>query len=442
MRARRLVLDRSFKRVGDVIVAGSPLRLLRLSAAGRLAADRVEHAGRTGEGLTDPAALALAERLVDIGAIHPLTAPSDPPPRYGRDDVTVVTPIHRRGPGHAPVNRAGPGVVVVDDGSDPPIVGAALRLPTNRGPAAARNAAIATVTTDLVAFVDDDVDTGEGDEWVVSLLGHFDDARVGLVAPRVKSQPGPSVLARAEMRFSPLDLGAEPARISAGTRVGYVPAAALICRRAALEQIEGFCEELRFGEDVDLVWRLDAAGWRCRYDPSVVVHHQPRPTWVARARQRIDYAGSAGPLARRHGDALAPVRLSGWSLATWALIIAGSRAGGIVLGVASAAALAARLPMLPARTALGIAATGHLYAGRQLTAAVRRAWWPVVVVLAALGSATARRILVVSAIAAGHPLILIDDLCSSVGLWRGARRAATVAPLLPRIGSWPARSTV
>ena len=46
-------------------------------------------------------------------------------------------------------------------------------------------------------------------------------------------------------------------------------------RRAALEQLGGFAEDLRFGEDVDLVWRLVEAGHRVRYDPRSV-HYEVR----------------------------------------------------------------------------------------------------------------------------------------------------------------------
>ena len=48
-----------------------------------------------------------------------------------------------------------------------------------------------------------------------------------------------------------------------------MPTAALVVRRAVLE--DGLDTALRYGEDVDLVWRLHDAGWRVRYDPAVVV---------------------------------------------------------------------------------------------------------------------------------------------------------------------------
>lgn len=443
--ARRFILDRSWSRHTDTVVAGSPLRILRLSAPGARAAQVLEDAARRGDAVDDPVALRLAERLIDIGALHILAGDS---PRHGPDDVTVVIPRHRRNivddapttPAAIPTTTRSSGevrMIIVDDASVPPIADATVTLETNRGPAAARNTGLELVETDLVAFIDDDVEAP--DDWFCDLLGHFDDERVALVAPRVASAPGAGLIERVERSHSPLDLGDEPARIRAGTRVSYVPAAAIICRRSALEAIGGFDESLRFGEDVDLVWRLDAAGWRCRYDPSVVVHHRPRRTWSDWARQRIDYAASSGPLARRHRGALAPARLSPWSLAAWVLVAAGAPLIGIAVALASAAALIVRLPMLPPRFAFWLAARGHLYAGRQLAAAIRRVWWPLVAI-AAIRSRLARRALVASAIA--HPAMVAGDLCASVGIWRGSITARTLDPLVVRVINWPGRTTV
>ncbi|HSJ91910.1 MAG TPA: mycofactocin biosynthesis glycosyltransferase MftF, partial [Ilumatobacter sp.] len=346
--------------------------------------------------------------------------------------VTIVVPTHGE-PAHVP-----PGAILVDDGSCPAVAGSTVRLDANRGPGAARNAGLAAVATPLVAFVDADVRVPTG--WLADLLPHFDDDRVGLVAPRVRSRPAAGPLGRWERRHSPLDLGPDPARVRAGSRVSYVPAAAIVCRVDAVRQVGGFDETLRFGEDVDLVWRLDAAGWRCRYEPAVEAEHDPRPNWRAWARQRIGYGSSAAPLSRRHPGALAPVRVSGWSAAVWGLCILGRPVLAAAGTAATGAALVRKLPDVPPRTAFGLATTGTLLAGEQLAAAVRRAWWPIVA-LAAIRSARTRRMLVAALLAAGHPLRVVDDLAYSIGVWRGVARERTVAPLVPDLTSWPGRST-
>lgn len=417
----RHVLDGSVQRFGRVVIGGSPLRLFRITAEGERLVERIA-AGEPVGGST------LVTALLDAGAIHPL--PEGGP--YGTGDVTVVVPCRRVGDG-SPLPA---GAVVVDDASDPPLPGAQVRFERNRGPAAARNAGLAHVTTPLVAFVDDDVELPDG--WLDPLLPHFADPRVALVAPRVRTPRLPGAIARYEHERSPLDLGPEPARVRGGTRVSYVPAAALVARAEVIRDLGGFDETLRFGEDVDLVWRLDAAGWRCRYEPASEVHHDPRPDWRGWLRQRVGYGSSAAPLARRHPGALAPIRMSGWSIASWALAAVGRPVLGTAVGAGSAAALIRKLPDVPPRAAFRLAGAGNLHAGDQIANAVRRVWWPLLAI-AAIRSHTARRVLVGAVLAARHPLRLADDVAYSIGVWRGIAAERTVAPLVPEISSWPGR---
>ena len=420
----RFRLDTTVRRFDATVVGGSPLKLFRLTDRGRTVLDRIA----SGD---DVEPSRLTDALLDAGAIHPDVTPAiRAARRFRRHDVTVIVPTLGP-PAHVPA-----GARVVDDGSDPPVAGATMRLDRNRGPAAARNAGLATVTTPLVAFVDTDVVVPDG--WLDDLLAHFDDERVAAVAPRVRSRPVPGRLGGWERRNSPLDLGPEPARVAAGSRVGYVPAAALVCRTDAVRDVGGFDTALRFGEDVDLVWRLVGAGWRCRYEPAVEVEHDPRPGWGAWMRQRIGYGSSAAPLARRHPGALAPLRASGWSVGAWALLVLGRPVLAAGVGVGTGAALVRKLPDVPARAAFGLAASGTMRVGEQVATAVRRVWWPLLAV-AAIRSRRARCVLVVATLAGGHPLRVADDVAYSVGVWQGVLRERTAAPLVPALVGWPGR---
>ncbi len=429
--ARRLRLDRSVQRFPGLVLGGSPISLFRITEAADELIDRIED----GESVP-PSRLTAA--LLDGGAVHPVAEP--PATAHTIDDVTIVVPTLGP-PEHRP---RGDRVVIVDDGSVPPIAESTVRLDENRGPAAARNAGLEQVHTALVAFVDADVRTPEG--WIERLLPHLDDDQVAIVAPRVRSADGSSGVARYESSGSALDLGAEPGRVRAGNRVGYLPAAALLCRVDALRSVEGFDESLRFGEDVDLVWRLDEAGWRVRYEPAVVVEHEPRATWADWFRQRISYGSSAAPLAIRHRGALAPLRTNGWSLAAWTLPafgrgVAGAGATAAIGGaiaVGSAIALVPKLPGVPPSTSVRFALRGHLAAGDNLGQAIRRVYWPIVGV-AALAFRPARRALLVAALAARSPLRLADDVAYSAGVWRGMIEHRTAEPLRPRVSSWPPR---
>ena len=116
-------------------------------------------------------------------------------------------------------------------------------------------------TTEFVAFLDSDCVPPP--DWIERLAGHFDDPRVAAVAPRIRASDGGR---------SPLDMGP-------GRNVSYLPSAALIVRMAAQPW---FDPALRYGEDVDLIWRLEAAGWRFRYEPDVVVAaRRARPAQAA-----------------------------------------------------------------------------------------------------------------------------------------------------------------
>ena len=430
---RRYRLDAEARRFPGIVLGGSPVSLFRITTAADELVDRIEggepvHRSR------------LIDALLDGGAIHPLID-ADDDHRFGRDDVTIVVPTLGP-PEHTPT---GDRVIVVDDGSQPPVAAATIRLDENAGPAAARNAGLAQVATPLVAFVDADVSTDVG--WLDDLLPHFDDDRVAVVAPRVRAAGRRGPIAAYEAANGPLDLGAAPGRIRAGNRVGYVPAAALLCRTDALRSVGGFDRELRFGEDVDLVWRLDEAGWRCRYEPKVVVEHEPRATWRTWLTQRISYGSSAAPLASRHPGALAPMRTNGWSIAAWTLPLLGrstaARAAavgaGLLVMAGSSMALIPKLPGVPARESVGFAVRGHLAAGDQFGQAVRRVYWPLLAV-AAIRSRPAGRALTLAAVAARSPVRIADDVAYSIGVWRGVVRHRELGPLTPKVSAWPPRT--
>ena len=439
------LLDGSYRRYERVVIAGSPLRLFRLSAAGERVVEAIEQRQPLPTGHAK-----LTDRLLGAGAIHP--SPSEP--TFTAADVTIVVPAFNAQP---PATRHDGDVIVVDDASNPPLATVpgcrVIRLPANRGPGAARNAGLAEVTTPLVAFVDTDVDLDDG--WLLPLLPHFNDPLVALVAPRVRSSDGPSMLAQYESARSPLDLGDQAARIAAGTRVSYVPAAAIVVRVDALRDIGGFDEALRTGEDVDLVWRLIDAGYRCRYEPAATVHHHPRTTISAWVRQRMVYGRSAAALDRKHRGAVAPLRMSGWSAAVWALVLARRPGAALAVATGTVVALRRKLDDVPAQESMRLAGLGHLYAGRQMASAITRVWWPLALVAALLIPRLRLPLLAAATVPAlldwlEHrgpnnaaryiALRLADDVAYGTGAWIGAVEQRTASALAPKFTSWPGRT--
>jgi mycofactocin system glycosyltransferase len=432
---RRYQLDSSYRRFGTTLLAGSPLRVFRLGPTGEVALSALESGG-----WLLSAAVPLAERLVDAGALHPVPVSGS----FSIEQVTLVTPTLNTAVTHL---HRGP-MVVVDDGSDVPPAyppnAKVVRNATTRGPGQARNVGRQSVATPLIAFVDADVTLPDG--WLDALLPHFDDPRCALVAPRVAAARGSTLLEQYECSHSPLDLGTQPARIAPLTRVGYVPAAAVVCRTDAFDAVGGFDTDLRYGEDVDLVWRLVAAGWRCRYEPASTVGHASRRTWFDWARQRLHYGSSAAPLAARHPRSLAPAVLSPWSLALWALVAARRPVAAAAVAVGTGLALHRKLPTVPAPTALSLVVHGHAGAGRQLASAARRAWWPFLVPLLVLRKTRPAALCVlieplcdarVRRAPQHWPLRVVDDLTYGLGVWRGARRQASWRALRPKVTGWP-----
>ncbi|KQS66627.1 mycofactocin biosynthesis glycosyltransferase MftF [Modestobacter sp. Leaf380] len=437
---------------GGTLLGGSPLRLLRLTPRARAL---LVEGGLT---VRDRTTGTLAARLLDSGLAHPRPTPVVPA------DVTVVVPVKDRAAEldrllaalRADPETADLPVTVVDDGSADPAGLAAvsarhradvLRHDTSRGPSAARNAGLRAARTGAVAFLDSDCVPRPG--WLGVLAAHLADPRLALVAPRISALPGerPGWVTGYEDAVSALDMGDHPAAVAPLTGVSYVPSAALLARREALG--DGFDESMQVAEDVDLVWRLAAAGWRVRYEPAArVAHEHPARTgeWL---RRRAFYGTGAALLAQRHGSAVAPVVMSPWSAAAWALVLLGGRAGALaaagVLAVATRG-LARRLGDPPPT---GLAATlvvrGSFAAGRTLARSVTRHHWPLAVPL--LGSRRARRLVLlaatVDAVGAWWPhrqrvgllrfaaARRLEDLAYGVGLWRGAWRARDVRALLP-----------
>ncbi len=439
-------------------MGGAPLRFMRLSPAGAL----VVGACLDGQPVPPTAgAQGLARRLIDAGMAHPvLPEPGTRPP------VTVVIPV-RDDPDGLDATLAALGarwpVVVVDDASTVAVrlpaagSGAAgcrlVRREAAGGPGVARQTALALVETPLVAFLDAGVELAADD--LARLDRWFADPTVVAVGPRVASRPGPGALAAYEAHRSPLDLGPHPSPVGPGRMVAYLPSAALVARTAAVVAAGGFDPGLRYGEDVDLVWRLGAAG-TIRYDPTVVAVHPPRPTLAGFARQRRGYGSSAAPLARRHGDRVAPVRLSGWSLACCALALARRPVAAAVVAGGTAVALGRKLaPVLPDRAECArLTFQGHWSAAGSLADAAVREWWPITALAALAG--WRRPALGLTALAAhrrwrrsrGRPraergcdlaLGALDNLCYGAGVWQGAWRARSARCLLPRLTSWPGK---
>lgn len=454
----RVALDPGTRRLAhDLWFGGSPARALRLTAKGSAAWQELLRGP-----VTSRAAGALARRFVDGGLAHPL-----PPAPAAAADVTVVIPVRDRaallGRCLAALGGRRPAVVVDDGSRDPAAVAAVaarhgatlVRRTVNGGAGAARNTGLAHVTSEFVAFVDSDCVPEPG--WIDRLAGHFADPAVAAVAPRITPLAPDTWAGRYTRAASSLDLGDRPARVVPHGRVAYVPTAALIARRSALDEVarhgEVFDPALPVGEDVDLVWRLHERGWRVRYDPSVRVgHHEPH-TWRGLLGRRLRYGTSAAPLAVRHPGNVTHLVLRPWPALTVAALLARRpllAAGAFALSVESTGR-ALRANDIPAGGIPGaVAATRQTWLG--IGAYATRFAAPLLVAAMLPGGRTrwARRA-AAGSLLLGTPLAgwlrrgpeldpvrytlasLADDLAYGAGVWAGCLAQHTTKPLHPTV---------
>jgi mycofactocin glycosyltransferase len=497
-----VVFDPQTQFVGaDVLFGGSPPRLLRLNPAGQRALAEL----RRGP-VCSPAAGKLARRLTDTGMAHPRPPAGEAGPAGGGSppagdargpgpgpgapgvapresgaggrspgpalpDVTVVIPARDR-LAHldrclTALGRTYP-VVVVDDGSRQAdeIAGLCrqhgatlIRRSSSGGPGPARNDGLAQVSTPLVAFLDSDCEAGP--EWIMSLAAHFADPLVAAVAPRVRPITGPGSAGRYLGARAPLDMGPQEGRVLPLTRLSYVPTAALLVRRAALGA-GPFDADLRYGEDVDLVWRLAEAGWRVRYDPAASISHAEPATWGRVLGRRFRYGNSAAPLARRHPGKVPPLVLQAWPALAVAALLARRPAAALAAYGAGTGQLVRLLrgwdvpPKGVLRPMADSVLQTWLGAGRWT---IQYALPVAAATLARPGGRTARtrlgRRLAVASLLAGPPLAewrrirpplnaaafslgyLADEAAYGAGVYRGVLTERLLSPLLPAVAWRP-----
>ncbi|GAA1886559.1 mycofactocin biosynthesis glycosyltransferase MftF [Williamsia serinedens] len=441
------------------LIGGWPLRTVRLDQT----TSRLARRDRFVVG--DPASARFARTLIELGVATPIV-------RSGRTGiaVTVVVPVRDDAAGLDRLLRSvrDTPVIVVDDASAIPVrvdvdvhpSVTVIRLPVNRGPGAARVVGARAAGTPLVAFLDSDVVAEAG--WLDHLLPHFDDPLVDIVAPRVLADTGSDgVVARYDAATSSLDRGDRLCRVAPHTAVTFVPGAAMVVRST---WATAWDEDLRIGEDVDLCWRVVAAGRAVQFVPTARVRHQHRRTGLLGVlRRRHQYGTGTCGLARRHRAAGAPIELTPL---TAAVLLAATglpwhiRAAAGVIGLATDhrhhRRLVAQTPVASA-VATRVVARAAPHALRHLASLAVRVYAPVAVAVAVV-SPVSRRWAAVAIAAdlvlrtrdavtpASHgagkravdvvafPVIgLLDDLAYCAGVWSGAVRARSVAGLLPTV---------
>ena len=184
-------------------------------------------------------------------------------------------------------------VIVVDDGSTDGSAAIAERFDVrllsteNRGLSRARNAGIDAATGEIVAFIDSDARPDQ--DWLTHLAHSFDlSGFVGMGGPNIAPPGGDrieSCVARAP--------GGPAHVLGTDVEAEHVPGCNMAFRRWALREIGGFDPRFRVaGDDVDVCWRIQDAGWRIGFSPAAVVLHHPRNSIGAYWKQQVGYGAA------------------------------------------------------------------------------------------------------------------------------------------------------
>ena len=187
-------------------------------------------------------------------------------------------------------------IIVVDDASTDETPSAVasysrgsvqlLAQKQHRGQSECRNVGARAGTGELIAFIDSDCIADSA--WLRTLVRDLEDRGVVAAGGSVREASPDGWLKRYEASASPLHIGETPARVMPGSGVEFLPSCNVVVRKQVFLEAGGFDGTLRFGEDVDLIWRLCERG-EVRYRPAGVVWHENRGRLGSFLSNRISY---------------------------------------------------------------------------------------------------------------------------------------------------------
>jgi GT2 family glycosyltransferase len=223
-------------------------------------------------------------------------------------------------------------VVVVDDGSTDSVPEIVARFPDvttvrqpNRGLSAARNAGVQAATGEILAYTDDDCFVDP--DWLTHLVYQLErTGAAGVGGPNLTPEDGRLA---ACVAASP----GQPTHVLVSDQVAeHIPGCNMAFRKDALLAVNG-CDPLyrKAGDDVDLCWRLQDAGYWMTFAPGAFVWHHRRQGPRSYLKQQRGYGEAEAQLYFKHPDRFNIRGESRWRGQMYGGSAPGVRVGGSVI---------------------------------------------------------------------------------------------------------------
>lgn len=194
-------------------------------------------------------------------------------------------------------------VILVDDGSTDDTPAISARFPDvqtirqeNAGLSVARNVGLQAATGEIVAYTDSDCFADSS--WLTCLVHSLQyTGAAGVGGPNLTPDDGWLV---ACIAASP----GQPTHVLASDLVAeHVPGCNMAFRKEALVAVNG-CTPIyrKAGDDVDLCWRLQQAGYNITFAPGAFVWHHRRQDTRAYLKQQMGYGDAEAILCHDHPE--------------------------------------------------------------------------------------------------------------------------------------------